>query len=325
MRKAILISLALILLFVSLCGCSKNTDISTNADIADDIITTNEATTVQVTEPEYNYVDTPVEGELNIYDISREVFFEFIENPSIEILNTQNRGVHSYPTEGDEIINGSMMFTIDQSFENFVNIESIQCFLSDNGYNAAVENVSIFVASSLSVCIWIETTEDDFVITVNESMDDWFSDELYVYRLYTEEEFCDKFSREEGTAIVNGTELSSDSTVYIYHSYAEVPLLASLECYGAEIISNNGDIAELKLNGETYYLDLVSRNFYRDGEERDNLFHQVDGGVSYYYVLGNDMMVDDIVFRYIIEDITGVFPGVHIDRNTKIVEITNNY
>ncbi len=324
MKKASLISMVLILLFVSLCGCGKNTDSPT--DIAD---TTKEViSTVKPEEPtdsDYENAELPVEGGLNIYDISRQVFFEFIESPSVDILNTKNSGIHSYPSEGDKIYDSTGVFTIDKSFVDFVDVESIQKYLSDNGYNTVVDGVLLFRESSLSYCIWIVTAEEDFAITINEKLDDYYSDEPYVYRLHTQAEFVDKFSRIEGKAVINGKSLPDDAIVYIYHNYAEVPLLASLECYGAEIISNNGDIAELKLNGETYYLDLVSRNFYRAGEERDNLFHQVDGGVSYYYVLGNDMMVDDIVFRYIIEDITGVFPKVHIDRNTKIVEITNNY
>ncbi len=324
MKKASLISMVLIFLFVSLCGCGKNTDSPT--DIKD---TTKEViSTVKPEEPtdsDYEYAELPVEGELNVYRISRKVFFDFIESPSIEILNTKNSGVHSYPSEGEKIYETSGVFRIEQSVVDFVDVESIQRYLSDNGYDVTVESVSVFKNESLPVCIWIITTKEDFAITINEKLDDYYSDEPYVYRLYTQAEFVDKFSRIEGKAVINGKSLPDDAIVYIYHNYAEVPLLASLECYGAEIISNDGDIAELKLNGETYYLDLVSRNFYRDGEERDNLFHQVDGGVSYYYVLGNDMMVDDIVFRYIIEDITGVFPKVHIDRNTKIVEITNNY
>ena len=324
MKKASLISLALILLFVSLCGCGKNTDSPT--DIAD---TTKEViSTVKPEEPtdsDYEYAELPVEGELNVYCISRNTFIEFITDTSVDILNKKNHFIHSYPSEGDVFNNYVYDFEFDEDLVAFANEDSIQNYISSQGYSVTINDYFILWPNTAPKCIWVKTDENDFAITINEKLDDYYSDEPYVYRLYTQAEFVDKFSRIEGKAVINGKSLPDDAIVYIYHNYAEVPFLASLECYGAEIISNNGDIAELKLNGETYYLDLVSRNFYRDGEERDNLFHQVDGGVSYYYVLGNDMMVDDIVFSYIIEDITGVFPKVHIDRNTKIVEITNNY
>ena len=324
MKKASLISLVLILLFVSLCGCGKNTDSPT--DIAD---TTKEViSTVKPEEPtdsNYEYAELPVEGELNIYRISRKVFFDFIESPSIEILNTKNSGVHSYPSEGEKIYETSGVFKIEQSVVDFVDVESIQRYLSDNGYDVTVESVSVFKNESLPVCIWIITTKEDFAITINEMSDDYYSDELYVYRLYTQAEFVDKFSRIEGKAVINGKSLPDDAIVYIYHNYAEVPLLASLECYGAKTISNDGNIAKFSFNGEVYCLNIKQYDLYKEGEENADLFPALAGGTSYVYSHGNDVMVDDIVFSYIIEDITGVFPKVHIDRNTKIVEITNNY
>lgn len=324
MKKASLISLVLILLFVSLCGCGKNTDSPTDiADTTKIVNTTKEVITTDIveqsTEPEYKYAEMPIEGELNIYSISREVFLAFIENPSIEMLNEKNRGVHSYPSEGEYMIDITMRYTIDEALNSFVNKESIQAYLSDNGYDVVVEDIAMFWEGNNNKSIWIDAVEQDFYITVG-----WdYSNDKRVYEIYTADKYKDEFSRIEGKVIVNGTDLTGNSTAFIYHDYAEVPLLASLECYGAEIISNNGDIAELKLNGETYYLDLTQRKLYRDGEKRSNLLLQVDGGISYYYVLGNDMMVDDTIFRYIIEDITGVFPKVYIDRNTKVVEITN--
>ena len=58
--------MVLLLLFVSLCGCGKNTDSPT--DIAD---TTKEViSTVKPEEPtdsDYEYAELPVEGELNVY------------------------------------------------------------------------------------------------------------------------------------------------------------------------------------------------------------------------------------------------------------------
>lgn len=314
-----LVLLALILLVVSLCGCGKSTD--TQIDEPDttkkSIIIDN---TEPATEPEYNNVDTPVDGELNVYNISRDVFLEFIENPSIEVLNEKNRAVHSYPSEGDVMVAVTTHFTLTEDLISFVNKEAIQAYLSDNGYDVVVEDIVMFWEGNNNKSIWIDTAEQDFYITLG-----WdYSNDERIYEIYTADEYKAEFSRVEGKVIINGTELSGNSTAYIYHNYAEVPLLASLECYGASIISNDGNIAEFKLNGETFYLEFGSREFYRDGDERDNLFHQVDGGISYYYVNGNDMMVDDIVFRYIIENIMGVFPQVHIDRNDKVVEISDH-
>ena len=321
MKKASLISLVLILLFVSLCGCAKNTDSPTDiADTTKEVIST--VKPEEPTEPGYENAELPVEGGLNIYDISRQVFFEFIESPSVEILNTKNSGIHSYPSEGDKIYASTGVFTIDQSFVDFVDVESIKKYLSDNGHDATVEGVLVFRESSLSVCIWIITIEEDFVITIDELTDDWYSDEPYVYRLYTQAEFVDKFSRIEGKAVINGKSLPDDSIVYIYHDYAEVPLLASLECYGAKTISNDGNIAKFSFDGEVYCLEIKRYKLYKEGNDI-NIFPGIDGGVTYMYSHGNDIMVDDWIFRLIVRELTDNLSEMNMDRTTKIVEITN--
>ena len=324
MKKASLISLALILLFVSLCGCSKNTDSTT--DIAD---TTKEViSTVKPEEPtdsDYEYAELPVEGELNVYCISRNTFIEFITDTSVDILNKKNHFIHSYPSEGDVFNNYVYDFEFDEDLVAFANEDSIQNYISSQGYSVTVNDYFILWPNTAPKCIWVKTDENDFAITINEKLDDYYSDEPYVYRLYTQAEFVIKFSRIEGKAIINGKSLPDDAIVYIYHNYAEVPLLASLECYGAKTVSNDGNIAKFSYNDEVYCLNIKQQDLYKEGEENADLFPALAGGTSYVYSHGNDVMVDDMVFRCIVEDIIiGEFPEKNIDRTTKVVEISNH-
>ena len=69
MKKASLISMVLILLFVSLCGCGKNTDSSTEVNTTKEVLTSEK--TKEPTETDYINVTVPV-FEVDKYSVDYE-------------------------------------------------------------------------------------------------------------------------------------------------------------------------------------------------------------------------------------------------------------
>jgi len=266
--------------------------------------------------------------EIILYELLRNDFQKLIENQNIdEAINncykkatytTQGSFWHAY-TDQDSIwhesLAGNMIDITNDFLGFFMDKTAVQSCLSQNGVSGEVEDVVLLDTQSISLVIWIKTTDSIAYIVASFS----YEKECIVYKLYTQEELEEKYLAKEAELVVNGKKIKTKNPPVIYHDYADIPFSVVLEAMGKDVDWKNDTDATVTMSGEKYELKINERKFCRENDYI-NLLYMIVGGSMYVYPQNGELMVDSntlyCVFDYLEEPIS-----IKIDRAGGTVEI----
>jgi len=254
--------------------------------------------------------------KVEIYSINREGFQEFLNEPTIEKLTEKSHGEICNLEIGRYKRSAYRYFTVKEDFLSFAcGGDEMKAFLSQNGIDEEISEIAVIDSDSLALVIWVQTSGECVYITVDEA--NYF--EEYEYRLYTNEEFREKFLSKEGRLLFNLKEIKTENHAVLYHNYGEVPFCAVLTAMGAKFEWKNDTQSEVLFRDEMYVLDLEEKSFYKKGEVQ-NFIRCLDGGKTYIYPLEKELMVDTTVLTVFL---AGFFDDYHVtvDSENAVIDI----
>ncbi|MCL2671000.1 MAG: hypothetical protein FWF10_03075 [Clostridiales bacterium] len=166
----------------------------------------------EVPSPVYEGEDAEI-NKITIYDMSRDQFRRFIENPVADILETGEVSVYVYPRDGEVFYRGmASPFRVNTALLDFAGSKAeLALYLSQNGIIADIESTAMmytkktWYTSMPSMVIWVKTNRGDFFISVEEVVpdlnsipvkyNDWYAEYFsYIYELYKQSDYCDEFA-----------------------------------------------------------------------------------------------------------------------------------
>ena len=301
-------------------GCGANETGTTNSSEKNNTASTNQEETnteTSDTQPEPNPTD---ENSIVVIKMSRDVFLDFISNPSSQAIEDMGKDVRKNVSAGDIYIRGSVLFPIEQSVANLLKKENLKTYLEQQEIYTDVKEAFLLDAENVPMLIWIDADNFQGFITINELSGEGHGETPYIYRLYTKEAFFDKFSGIAAAVMIkNSQTYGKFGSAVLYHNYADVPLLETLRLLGATIVEKNENLAEILYKGNTYELDAEYLLLCPKGSSRDML-RPLPGGRVFHYKNEGVVMVD-----------SGTMSGVlwtmetpvwfEFDRSEKLVRI----
>lgn len=256
--------------------------------------------------------------DITAYELERETLNSFVVNCSIEDLEKCEKQELQYNKNKGYyfITEARSRFTVEQSVIDFIDDkEEITKYLTKNNIDAKVENTALIIAPHTPITLYAKTDDGNFFITINEDIED----DGYVYRLYTQDEFKEKFTLKIGSLTIK--EKESTIKTKVYFKSADIPLVATLKALGAKV-TEGSQPSKIMVGNATYYLDLENYNLYASSNKKQNLLYQIDGGRIFVYAENGDIMVDDATLSDILLEM-GMYVEVIVDWQTANVSIRN--
>lgn len=300
----ILLCIIVLVCFLSSCSNSVSTK----------IIDENAVTEISYSKEEYKMV---FDGELKIYKISRDVFDCFLNNQFHSILKENCESEHIYPADGEwyETSNIYRIPINDSLIQFFGDVEQLNAYLNDNGVNGVIKNMAMFDAPKTPLTLWLCVNDVVCYITINETP----FEPYYSYNLYSHNDYVEKFGQKAGSLYVNGVIVETQYAPKIYYNYADVPLLCVLDGLGANIKQYNGKYF-IKVNEESYVLNIDELTLYKRFKINKNLLTQVNGGRVFVYLVEDELMVDTATLHSILYNMGFEF---ELSINNDCIKITD--
>ena len=91
--------------------------------------------------------------------------------------------------------------------------------------------------------------------------------------------------------------LRISSKIYIRSMRFAIPFLAVLKALGAEIVYESDTKINIHIANNAYCLDLDNRTIFAAGQNERNLIQPLQGGTSFIYPVGTELMMDDTLMR----------------------------
>lgn len=271
-----------------------------------------------------NEVESSLDGiensytKIAIYNISRDVFHKFLENPSEEFFCTDDCNNYEY-IEGKPFFanNGSQIFHIDTDFVKFVNDKSlIKDFLSKHNISGDVERIITFWPPRAPLTIWVKIDGASVFLQV----EDVFEEPLnYQYSVISYNDYYQKFSPKNATLNVNGNIIETANNPIIYYDYCEIPFLTTLEALGATYKWETNSEVKITYN-KIYHLDTENRSLYSEPLSNNDLLIGLSG-INFFYTVDEDCMISNDLFKYALEGM-GKKVSIEIDTENNIISIT---
>ena len=188
---------------------------------------------------------------------------------------------------------------IDNDFINYVgSVENLNAILENNGIQSTIHQSVIIEMQShkqfdIPIIIWLETDIGDCFITIDESVSQpSFSTEkmVHYYKVYTYEQFMDKFALKDGTLYINDVLVEGAMVKFLnknfYISFTDV-----MNSIGVTITWNK-EKNEAKLYGDGKEVTIKAENyryhFIMDSSiENTNLFNSS----QYYYIIDGEIVM----------------------------------
>lgn len=255
--------------------------------------------------------------DITAYELERENLNSFVVNCSIEDLEKCKKQALRYDKNtGYYFVKEAHLFRVDQAMIDFVyDKQEITKYLTENDIDATAEYTALLIVPHTPITLYVKTDDGNFFITINEDIED----DGHVYRLYTQDEFKEKFTLKIGSLTIK--EKESTIKTKVYFKSADIPLVATLKALGAEITEDSSR-SKITIGNATYYLDLENLNLYASSNKKQNLLYQINGGRIFVYAENGDIMVDDATLSYILLEM-GLYVEVIVDWQTANVSIRN--
>ena len=255
--------------------------------------------------------------KIAIYNISRDVFHKFLENPSREFFNIEDCNIYEY-VEGKpfQAINGSNIFNLDTDFVKFVNDKSVmKDFLLQHNIGGNIEEITTFWPSKAPIIIWVKIDGKDIFLQDESSLEEPLD---YKFSVISYNDFYQRFRPRKAILNVNGNIIETVNDPIIYYDYCEIPFLTTLDALGATYKWKND--TEVKINyNKNYRLNIKNHNIYT-GLFSDSLLPPITG-THFLYKVDNDVMISNRLFEHFLEGMeTKVL--VDIDKENNVVFIT---
>lgn len=320
MKKIIILFISIVLLFS---GCTEDSILSNSNGSSNDKNSVDDNTVINNIDSKKgetmisSNVNSIFCSEIKIYKISRDNFISFVEKPSQNFFKNSDFSAFSF-SKGEEwyITSENTRFLIKKKLIDFLGTRNgVEKYLSQNNVNGGIEDIAVFDAPKFPITVWIKTTAENVYITINEKPED----DMYVYRLYTHYEFCEKYLPKQSKLVVEGKEIATKTLPKIYNNYADIPLIAVVEALGAKVVRQDNDIT-IKFNGKTYLLNINEPTLYVSGNQTENLLYKVDGGATFVYSVGNELMIDNTTLYSVLSDM-GKKITIKFDKDNLIVDI----
>jgi len=146
-------------------------------------------------------------NEITIYDLSRDIYYRFIENPSKNILEEEGIASFVYPEQGEVFFRDTRSpFRVNSALIDFAgDMIELKKYLAQNSIIGDIKNTALVHTAKTPMTIWEETDQGNFFISVDEvppdlnslpyGPNDWHAEHYsYVYSFYTQSEFLEKFA-----------------------------------------------------------------------------------------------------------------------------------
>lgn len=283
-KNLIIVCFVLLMLLLSGCADSKTTELKAKNYSDSDISGAKNEELSQCRSSNMQFED------VEIYKICRDEFYKFLKNPNSDNLKNGAYETYRYSESGENYqTSACALFKVKKAFLDFLtDYGNVQKYLSEKGTECLVRSLAVFDAPHIPITIFVSTDNNPVYLTVNEEYDD----SGYVYRLYTESEYYEKFKSTNGTLKVNDKEILG-TNVKIYYNYAEVPFIEVCKALGANVRRTKKETADIDFEGQKYVLDMNNNSLSKIGEN-ENLFDTVCGGGPYFkYSADGDFYVDN--------------------------------
>lgn len=308
----ILLTLLIIFVSFSFTGCNSiDVTPSSHNDVLNSSM--NSIISGDIVKNEVDFINT---NDILIHKISRDVYQEFLNQPSCELLKKNILSTFSYANDGEWFVtsNGTR-FRIGDSLVDFLQNNTNE-YLSQHNVRGNVEHMVLLSAPKMPITLWVKTSEENCYITINEEPEDM----LYIYRYYTQTEYNNKYVCKKGKLLVNNKEILTENLPKIYNDYADIPFLSVMKSLGADIQQQNEKQFLVSFKNKVYTLDIHNCSLYVGENTKDNFFNKVDGGVFFKYSVENDVMVDSVTLGSVLYDM-GQKITVKTDLNNSCVVI----
>ena len=255
--------------------------------------------------------------QIIVYQINRTQFQEFLSTPSADVLDSYGANRLCYPQDGEWLhIIDLRRVPIKQQLLDFCgDVHTLEKCLTDRGISAVIERALMIDTPHVPLTLWLDTTAGNYYITVHN-----LSDEKPTYAFYSESEYRDMYLCAEASLYVNRKEVITDTPAIVYHNYADIPLLAVLEAMGADLKYESDMLTAISFQGTNYYLDTEKYRLYVADSESHNLIASLQGGTSFVYSVGRELMMDDAMLRATLENM-GIDANITMDKEKAIVKI----
>ena len=241
--------------------------------------------------------------------MKRDALLEFLADPRTYSFrggwDIPVNGIPGYPT-----LNYETFYLKSDLLEIATDHSAMEAFLKKRGITCDVTEIHLFEAAITPFTLFVKTGDGTLYFIGVE-----YSEDVYTYTLYTEEDYLAAYYPYPLTIMVDGKKLETDDPFVTYGEYAELPLVAIMEALGAQLEWKYDDYVGITWGGNQCWIDTDYSSLKYGGQR----FHAVMDRYSLYK--GND-----VTFRSdVLQSFFGVFcPGVEIrvdiEKNTVYVE-----
>ena len=291
-----------------------------------------------------NTSGNPKEGVLVAYVLGEEMFESFVKKPEMSILTSKNIMILSY-TKSDkeghidciremngeitpytEVASGYMRLGTLPVYTEFIDFvgstKAISAFLRKNGITSEITEHAVVEfrypsSVNIPITLWVQTTGANYLITVEGDIDNPHSTD-FIYTIYTNEEYFDKYGLKDGVLKVNDEDITKGNYVKFKNTGAYIPLRAVMESLGAKVDWDaERGVVLLICKGTNYVLDPRKPSLVTDLVSYDLLMPPP--GSSYFSQIVNDRVIMD---NYTMQEVVKLMGAtIELDFERLIVNV----
>jgi len=227
---------------------------------------------------------------ITIYKLTREDYISFLQNPTLHYFDVEKCDRYIYSIDSPIFTTSSnRRFTLEPSLIEFIgNNAKVEQYLQKNKVTEKIESVMMFDSPISPITIWVKTATVDNFITINENIED----EHYTYRYYDYNDYYDKFHVKSANLYINGIQVCDTENIKLYYNNADIPLVKTLEVFGANFEWDNETKATINHNKQIYYLDINEPSVYKSDNLDNNLLYRTFGGRIFICSGYKELIVD---------------------------------